>query len=551
MDLPRMFTALLTRFADMADVISRRRWGTRWSRTGASLGLAGLLLLADPSPAPAQPPGSKAQPPGKASQEKGATAADADKDEAPGAPDVNPGAPVADPVQTRRVSPIEVFKDPNAEAILDIGNLRPLPPAPFNDADLNQVKEWARNPNLQADRTLIDRVVRGLAARLTDRKSIQSLLEGPPQEAPRADTAKKGAAVKKPQGDGGKFIQNATTDLLEPIYLARGVKNDGFLKDYRRSLYISLPPLLKNHLVPRVQAMIVLGEAATPTPEALQLFQSEITNRSQTLWVKLWALEGITNIKRFGGRFTADLESKAAKTVADFLEKKDIPWPIQLRGLETLGALRQGFLPVQPDRAHMANSAMAFLADTDARLEVRAEAARTLGLMQVNAVPNYNFRLVAHAAGMLAADVASQINEQYSDSPPRAVNPTKARYLTALLVGPAYQCFDGVEGQSNSGILQTGRADVEALKYVQKVFDLIRPMAQASVDLLNAPTQTYKAKKKTLADRTAALRSFLTQNPPPSRKLVPTGQDFGAAVAAAVAQPGAPGPAMAGLRRGR
>ena len=91
--------------------------------------------------------------------------------------------------------------------------------------------------------------------------------------------------------------------------------------------------------------MIVLGEAASP--ESIVLFQNEIANRNQALWVKLWALEGISNIKKKGGgRLSADQESKAARSISDFLEKqKELPWPIQLRALEALGSLRQGDLP--------------------------------------------------------------------------------------------------------------------------------------------------------------------------------------------------------------
>src|SRR5262249_2067751 len=159
------------------------------------------------------------------------------------------------------------------------------------------------------------------------------------------------------------------------------------------SLQQFLPPLLKNHLVPRVQAMIVLGQAASP--DAVQLFQTEIANRSQVLWVKLWALQGITNIKKSGVHFGVDGESKAGRTISDFLEKqKELPWPVQMRALEAIGWLRQSGVPALATQAHMANTAMMFLADPDAKTEVRAEAARALGLMQVNAVPKYNFKLV-------------------------------------------------------------------------------------------------------------------------------------------------------------
>src|SRR5262249_35583641 len=144
--------------------------------------------------APGQDAGTKGQASGKSGQSKDAKADD-DKDAAPAAPDVE-GAPPADPSKTQRVAPVEVFKDANAEAILGIKNLTSLPPAPFNNQDLLTVKGMAANPNLPPNKLLIDQVVKGLAAKLTDKKSVQSLLEGPPEEAPKAD-AKKGSAARK------------------------------------------------------------------------------------------------------------------------------------------------------------------------------------------------------------------------------------------------------------------------------------------------------------------------------------------------------------------
>ena len=227
--------------------------------------------------------------------------------------------------------------------------------------------------------------------------------------------------------------------------VARSAKNPTFLAIYQRALLTRLQPLLKNHLIPRVQAMIILGESGNP--DALSLYENELKDAKQTLWVKLWALEGVTNIIQNSGRLTVDAESRAAKTISDFLENpqnEDLPWPLKLRALEALGALRQGFLPSQPKNAHMANTAMRFLVDPEAKLEVRAEAARALGLMQITTVvPKYNFALVAHAAGLLAADLGTAIDSTFSANPPRADNLTKARYLTALLIGPVYETFNG------------------------------------------------------------------------------------------------------------
>jgi hypothetical protein len=555
-----MFIAFLTRFADMVHVPSWRRWGSRWSWAGLLGGLASLVVFIDPAPALGQPPAKKSSS-AKADQDAGkakaAPAAEADQDApAPVAPDVK-DAPIADPSKTRRVAPIEVFKDESVEAILDINQLKPiLGVPPVVQAEFLEVKDMAGNVNLTPDRSKIDRVVRGLAAQLTDRKSIQSLLEEPEDEPPaKGQPAAKGAAASKaaaaPKGDAGRAIQAATSNLLDILFTAYGAKNESFLKDYRRSLQTHLPPLLKNHLVPRVQAMIVLGEAANPAPEGLRLFQSEIASKTQALWVKLWALEGICNIKKHGGPFTLQEESQASKVIADFLKAKDLPWPIEMRGLQALGWLRQATLPTEPSRAQMANVVMSFLADPEVRLEVRSEAARALGLMQTNAIPRYNYKLVAAAAGGLIADLASEINEQYSDTPPRAENPTRATFLLALLVGPAYQCFDGVEGQTGSGLLRTGSADSETSKYIQQIFGMVKPIAQAAINLRGAPSKEYKKCKQDLAGRVAALRKSLEEDPPASRRLVPGGPEFGPNGQAAGALNPRPEQPVAQARRAR
>ena len=52
----------------------------------------------------------------------------------------------------------------------------------------------------------------------------------------------------------------------------------------------------------------------------------------------------------------------------------------------------------------MAVAVMRVLTDPKARSDVRAEAAKALGMMQISsAVSNYNFSLVAHATAQLAA----------------------------------------------------------------------------------------------------------------------------------------------------
>jgi hypothetical protein len=318
---------------------------------------------------------------------------------------------------------------------------------------------------------------------------------------------------------------------------------------YRRVLIQRLQPLLRKHLISRVQAMIILGESGSP--DAIDIYKREINDANQTLWVKIWALEGITNIQQKGvGRLTADAESRAAKVVSDFLDKNDdLPWPVVQRALQAIGALRQGFLPTAPRKADMANTAMRFLADAEAKPEIRAEAARTLGLLQITAaVPKYNFALVAHDAGLLAAELGTAIGSCYLDKPPRVDNPTKARYLSALLLGPVYEAFEGSPEAKDSGLLHAMAGP--SAGYIQHVYDLVKPVAQTSVQLLGAPTKEYMQRKKELAVRVAALRSYLEKHPPPNRQLVQDGKEFPAAGAAGVWRGGSDEP-LVGLPRGR
>ncbi|MGZ3472421.1 MAG: hypothetical protein ACXVA6_20830, partial [Isosphaeraceae bacterium] len=127
-------------FADMVKVFSPGQSHGRWA-TCLSVCLALVLTFAllAPGRVPAQPPSSTTPaPPEAAKQDTGsggqATAkakgeGDAAKDEGGAdepqtkdekkADDQPPAEPPPDPSQTQKVSPVEVFNDPNAEELLD------------------------------------------------------------------------------------------------------------------------------------------------------------------------------------------------------------------------------------------------------------------------------------------------------------------------------------------------------------------------------------------------------------------------------------------------
>jgi hypothetical protein len=189
--------------------------------------------------------------------------------------------------------------------------------------------------------------------------------------------------------------------------------------------------------------------------------------------------------------------------------------------MEALSAMRQGFEPNRPKKADMANAAMSILADATAKLEVRSEAARALGLMQISSsVAKYNYRLVVHTAGQLAVELGGRIASGYGKNQ----NQDKAKYLAALLIGPVYQAFDGVPGSRDSGLIHVVAAD--SAPYVQSIFDLVKPVAKAAVDLNLAGSRQVADKQKELLARVAVLKDFLEKNAPADRRLVPDGTEY-------------------------
>jgi hypothetical protein len=522
----------------------RRKWGPSRAWHGVAWCVGGLVAFVAQASAQPQTPPKKAASSTAAQSEttkSGATggAAGSGKakpatDKADLAPDVQAHAPAAaDPDQMRKISPNEVFRDPRAEALLDVNKFKHEKYPLVGREDTDALKEMAGNVNAALDKDLITRVINSQVSVLTDHQNIHAVID-------ELDDPKN-VVAKKRVTDATHAINEATTTLLEPIFSAKSIKNLAFLAAYSRALIDRLSPVLKNHLIPRIQAMIVLGELGSP--DALKVYKDQLNDRNQTVWVKLWALEGIVNIVEDGiSRISGQAQVDAAKVVADFLEKdENIPWPVQLRAMEALAALRYGYDPTRPKRAEMANAAMRVLADSQAKPEVRAEAARALGMMQVDStVPKYNYSLIAHSTGQLAVDLGLGISAYQNQ------NDSKPKYLSALLIGPLYQAFDGVAGARDSGLVHNARP--EAAPYVRKVFDAIKPVLSASLDLINSGQRQVKDRQATLLKRIEALKAFLAENEPPDRHLVAGGPEFAAAMAPQ-AEIKAPDANLAGRRR--
>ncbi|MGE3820990.1 MAG: HEAT repeat domain-containing protein [Isosphaeraceae bacterium] len=414
---------------------------------------------------------------------------------------------------------IEVFKDPRAEAALEIyENVPSLRDCRISD--VNDVRRMATG-DVAPDRATIQRFVDGMAYRFLDKGNINGMISPPPGLSPNSSSI--------------KAIKEATGYLLDALNVAKQAKARGaqFLTVFNRALLETFPKLLDKHLVTRVQVMIVLGQAGDPN--AVPLFISQLKDPDQTVWVKIWAARGLYNVVDGGSRVDATLSvqraSEAAKALAEFLgSESDIPWPVKMRVAQAIGALRQAAVPTNIREVEIANATMALLANTKDRPEVRAAAAWALGMLRVNpVVDKYNYPLIAHATGSLTVEIAEAINASYGGQPTQALDQARAEYFAGLIVGPIYQSFFGLEGVRETGLLRAspGHPNFSANQQVlREIGDLVSSVAKASVELVRSPPGLIDARKKDLSDRTAALKAALAKSPPKDYHLVPDGPDF-------------------------
>lgn len=449
-----------------------------------------VLLGAAPAVVVAQP-ATKADP-AKAK-------ADAPKDQAPAAE-----ATTGD--ESERTIPAEVFKDPVAEKILAT-KFRPLTAVPLPSSNIKQVKDMASG--ITIDRPMVAKYVARFAADLTAANNIKGIIEPPTTTTPTSSSS--------------LGMRAASAALLDPIELARRANNSAFLNIYTQELLKSLPPVLENHLISRIEAIIILGQ--TGSPEVVDLFVKVLNDPNQTIWVKLWAARGITNIVQgpTGNRVDATLGARgipAAKALTNFLNKeKDAPWFAQLRVLEALGALRLSAEPGSPTKLDMADAAARLLSDPEARPEVRAQAAWALGMLRYSPAARLNTQLLGYYIGEVAADLGEKIASTYSE------NNTRAQFLTSLLIYQLFPALHGQDGAGDSGLVKTGGPG--AAGFLGPLTDQVRAVTTTAIDLtVKSPKARQAGFAKDLGDRVGALRAFLDKNPPADKHLVPGGTEY-------------------------
>jgi len=395
----------------------------------------------------------------------------------------------------------DVHRDERAELVIQ--NIKDYKPIKSGNAPpgRNQVEQWAQGAGI-VDKNKLDYYVRTLAAAMTSQKVLDGLGAKKPANAD--------AAVKANE-DALKAIERAFDDLIAPVTIAarRTPPYKEFLHDYAESLLKVTPELLANHLIARIEGMIVLSR--TGDDKAIGTYVAQLRDPSQVIMVKILAAEGLSNVVRIRRQVDARASLDAAIALNSFLNvEKDAIWWAQFRALEALGWLRQPATNPVTGKYDMVDTAAAFLADPKKRPEVRSWAAWAVGMMLVrDPSARINYTKIAGDLGKLAAELGDRILAVRSIE-----QEDQAHELIGLLAVPLYNAVKGEPEQSRSGLINNAALGPTATPFVKGLEPLLKAEAAAAVLLGQAAgAQLHNVRHDDLEARVKAIRDFLAKNP--------------------------------------
>ena len=416
----------------------------------------------------------------------------------------------------------ERFIDPNAKASLAIFrptnsfNRIPIKTVGNPNAISQMQNMAARVQNL--DPAFIKAYVEFFTAELTKRDNINALIAPNPKMSPNAPEA--------------RGLEKAVDALTKPIIDGKANNNEPFLRAYTQALFSSeLPKLLEDNYFTRIDAMIVLGMAGSRNNTALDLYAAQLKMPDQLIWVKMWAAHGYTYATASGKENIDALRAiSGAEALVEFLNSNPkLPYFARFRALEALGSIRVATASRPDLKLDAASVIAAILVDPASHLETRAWAAWSLGMLRVAPqVSPYNFSLVGHEIGQLAVLIGSKIVEEYDN---HAENfdrdKSQATADTALLMFQLVPSFSGEDGATDSGLLRSSHPSLAAAKPVLvKIDEKIKAVTRKAYELYQAGGANQKAKRDELQASINDLRTYLDQNKPKDRKLLPDGPEL-------------------------
>lgn len=407
-----------------------------------------------------------------------------------------------------RVDVTETFRDPRVDDALNADLIKELPaPRPaFSPAEERQVKDMAAGRGDVTPRS-INRFVEAKAAELTNKKAIETLLSGEGQVN----------TVVRP-------IETATTTMINVARASNSAGNTPFMSSYVAAMIKTFQPLLKAHLVTRVQALQAM--AATGSIDLNPLFVSVLGDESQPWQVKMIALEGINNVIQ-GGKRPLGFNQRTQLTVAVLnmlREEKSPPWFLKAQAARLIGNLRIVSESVPERKVVPAETLLEFLTNAEERPEVRFESARALGLMDITTqFRPYNHLLVTTAL----AEAVVQTSQQVGTITPS--DSSRAQQLVAIMADKVSPAFLGIQGLLDSGILRQAevtQADNAMRSSINELFVKIKDVVNSGAAYSRARGDLVQARRADLQSRTVELQKVIDKVQPKDRTLVKGGKSF-------------------------
>jgi len=401
----------------------------------------------------------------------------------------------------------ESFRDPRVDDALSADLIKELPlPKGFTPSREKEVLAIAAGKG-DIKPPLIAQFVEAKAAELTNKKSIETLISG-------EGTVN---TLVRP-------IESATKALIKASRDSNAVGNTPFMSVYTASLIRVFQPQLKAHLVTRVQAVQAL--ASTGSLDVNPVLVSVIGDDTQPWQVKMIALEGINNAIQ-GGKRPLGFTQRTQLTIAVLnmlREEKTAPWFLKAQASKLIGNLRIVSELVSERKVVPAETLMSFLSDSAERPEVRFEAARSLGLLDVpSQFRPYNYLLVTVALSEAVAQSATLVTTMTpSDS-------SRTQQLVAIMADKVSPAFLGIQGLVDSGILrqaEVGQADPAARAAINELFAKIKDVVNTAANYSRARGDLIQARRADLQGRVVELQKLIDKHQPKDRTLNKGGKAF-------------------------
>jgi len=407
----------------------------------------------------------------------------------------------------KTAEPVEVWKDPNADAALKVFKQLPSPGRGLNKAEMTEINNMASH-QANLNPAAIKRYIDANAADLTRPDTLKLLAD------PNADLKKKDGPIRD--------WQRAARNLVQPLVAANNARYAQFRTEYTRLLIPVAREMLKNNLFARLEAMVALSQSTDP--QAIPVYIEVLRDPNQVLCAKERAAVGLYLLAQ-GGRTEIDgnQAKEASRALVHLLENEpNAGWLVQAQALKALGALRLSTSELRSARTDFASVALRFLADPKAKPDVRAAAAWALGLMRANpGNGKYNFALIGYHVGQDAVDLGNRVIAVDAEG-----KEYRAKQYTELML-ELLEAVNGDPDIQNAGLLRSNHPNLAPSRGFLEALDRnIRAVAQGSLDVFANVGRLRKAKREELQAKVNELKAFLAKNPPSEWALFPGGPEF-------------------------